>query len=73
MMRSNGSTEHNLPISHGKKKKKKNGEEKKAMLDTACCIINKQVLQTLLSLLWKGLLEERVAQEQMERGHLNTV
>lgn len=42
------------------------------MLDAGCCIINKQALQTSLSLLWKWLLEERVAQEQMERGHLNT-
>lgn len=41
------------------------------MLDAGCCIINEQALQTSLGLIWKQLLEERVALEQMERGHLN--
>lgn len=59
----NSSTEHILDFPMKKSK---------AMLDAGCCIINKQALQTSLSLLCKWLLEERVAQEQMERGHLNT-
>lgn len=41
----------------------------KSVLDTGCCIINKQALETFLSQLWKWFLEEWVAQKQMERGY----